>query len=66
LFKWLPRRVPDVERLPMAPSSLKHVVNALLKGRRKHEEQTFGEEKSDMIDLDEDDLPEEEYREGLS
>jgi hypothetical protein len=50
-----------------APSSLKHVVNALLKGRRKHEEQAFGEEeKSDSIDLDEDDLPEEEYREGLS
>jgi len=48
------------------PSSLKHVVNALLKGRRKHEEQAFGEEEKTDTYVDENDSLEEEYREDLS
>jgi hypothetical protein len=48
------------------PSSLKHVVNALLKGRRKHEEQAFGEEEKTDTYVDDDDSLEEDYREDLS
>jgi hypothetical protein len=45
------------------PSSLRHVVKELFKGRRKNEQQTFGEEQSN--DLDKDDIQEGEYREEL-
>ena len=45
------------------PSSLRHVVKALLKGRRSSEEQGFGEEEKTETCLDEDDLMEEERRE---
>ena len=45
------------------PSSLRHVVKALFKGRRKSEEQAFGEEEKTETCLDEDDLVEEERRE---
>ncbi|KAI0300498.1 hypothetical protein B0F90DRAFT_1629671 [Multifurca ochricompacta] len=48
-----------------APSSLRHVVHALLKGRRKNEEQAFGEEESNETYVDEDDVQEMEYREYL-
>jgi hypothetical protein len=48
------------------PSSLRHVVNALLKGHRKDEEQAFGEEGRGDTYYDEDDLLEEEHRGKLS
>jgi hypothetical protein len=48
------------------PSSLRHVVKELLKGRRKNEEQTFGEEQRNDTYSDEDDIQEGEYREDLS
>ena len=49
-----------------APSSLRHVVKAVLKGRRKNEEQAFGEEeKTDEYDEDEDDIEEDHHREYL-
>ena len=48
------------------PSSLRHVVNALLKGHRKNEEQAFGEEGRGDTYYDEDDLLEEEHRGNLS
>jgi len=53
---------------PWAPSSLRHVVNAMLKGRRRNEEQAFGEEEGLGVYMDEDgdDIGEEEYRENLS
>ncbi|KAI0254490.1 hypothetical protein BJV78DRAFT_1338541 [Lactifluus subvellereus] len=44
------------------PSSLRHVVKALLKGRRKNEEQAFGEEERDDTYMDEDDIEEKQYR----
>jgi hypothetical protein len=48
------------------PSSLRHVVKALLKGRRKNEEQGFGEEERAESFSDDDDLSEEEHhREGF-
>ena len=52
------------------PSSLRHVVKALFKGRRKSEEQAFGEEekiqKNDTdSSLDEDEIEEADYREDL-
>ena len=46
-----------------APSSLRHVVKALLRGRRKSEEQAFGEEEKTETCLDDDDLLDEERRE---
>jgi hypothetical protein len=45
------------------PSSLRHVVKALLKGRRKNEEHAFGEEEKNDAYSDEDDIEEEHYRE---
>ena len=48
------------------PSSLRHVVKALFKGRRKSEEQAFGEEEKTETCLDEDDPVEEERREDPS
>lgn len=49
------------------PSSLRHVVKAVFKGRRKNEEQAFGEEqKNDTEDDDDDDNPEREHREDHS
>lgn len=45
------------------PSSLRHVVKALLRGRRKSEEQAFGEEEKTETCLDDDDLLDEERRE---
>ena len=45
------------------PSSLRHVVKALFKGRRKNEEQAFGEEERN--ETDEDDIEEADYREDL-
>lgn len=44
------------------PSSLMHVVKAVLKGRRRNEEQAFGEEAKDDVYTDEDDIEEEQYR----
>jgi hypothetical protein len=41
------------------PSSLRHVVKALLKGRRKNEEQAFGEEQKNDTDSVDDDAHEE-------
>ena len=48
------------------PSSLRHVVKALFKGRRKNEQRAFGEEEKNDTDLDEDDIEEADYREELS
>jgi hypothetical protein len=45
------------------PSSLRHAVKAVLKGRRKNEEQAFGEEEKDEEYTDEDDIEEKKYRE---
>ena len=45
------------------PSSLRHVVKALLKGSRKNEEQAFGEEEKTETWSDEDDLSKQEHRE---
>lgn len=47
---------------PWGPSSLRHVMNALLKGRRKNEERAFGEEERSDTYLDEDDIVEKQYR----
>jgi hypothetical protein len=41
-------------------------VKALLKGRRRSEEQTFGEEQKNETYLDEEDIKYEERREDLS
>jgi hypothetical protein len=52
------------------PSSLRHVVKELFKGRRKSEEQAFGEEENLKNDadsgLDEDEIEEKDHREDLS
>lgn len=50
------------------PSSLRHVVKALFKGRRKNEERAFGEEEKEDSDssLDEEDIEEKDYREEPS
>ena len=48
------------------PSSLRHVVKELFKGRRKNEEQAFGEEERNDTFSDEDDTHEGEHREYLS
>jgi hypothetical protein len=49
------------------PSSLRHVAKELFKGRRRNEEQTFGEEQKNYLD-DEDDIleAEGEYREDFT
>jgi hypothetical protein len=47
------------------PSSLRNIAKALLKGRRRSEEQTFGEEERNETYLDEEDICE-ERREDLS
>ena len=48
------------------PSSLRNMAKALFKGRRRSEEQTFGEEERNETYLDEDDTKYEERRENLS
>ena len=48
------------------PSSLRNMAKALLKGRRRSEEQTFGEEQRNETYLDEEDVDYEERREDLS
>ena len=48
------------------PSSLRNMVKALLKGRRRNEEQTFGEEEKNETYLDEEDIKYEDRRENLS
>ena len=49
------------------PSSLRHVVKAVFKGRRKNEEQAFGEEQKNDTDSDDgDDDDSHEHREGHS
>ena len=48
------------------PSSLRNIANALLKGRRRSEEQAFGEEQRNETYLDEEDIKYEERREDLS
>ncbi|KAI0297584.1 hypothetical protein B0F90DRAFT_1819180 [Multifurca ochricompacta] len=45
-----------------APSSLRYVVNALLKGRRKNEEDIFGEEERNETYVDEEDIREKKYQ----
>ena len=47
------------------PSSLRNMAKALLKGRRRSEEQTFGEEERNETYLDEEDIKYEERREDL-
>lgn len=47
------------------PSSLRNVAKALLKGRRRSEEQTFGEEQRNETYLDEEDINYDERREDL-
>jgi hypothetical protein len=48
------------------PSSLRNMVKALFKGRRRSEEQAFGEEQRNETYLDEEDTNWEERREDLS
>lgn len=48
------------------PSSLRNMAKALFKGRRRSEEQTFGEEERNEPYLDDDDIKYEERREDLS
>lgn len=48
------------------PSSLRNMAKALLKGRRRSEEQTFGEEQKNETYLDEEDIDYEQRREDLS
>ena len=48
------------------PSSLRNMANALLKGRRRSEEQTFGEEERNEPYLDEEDMKYEGHREEVS
>jgi hypothetical protein len=48
------------------PSSLRNMAKALFKGRRRSEEQTFGEEERNETYLDEEDTKYEERRENLS
>ncbi len=47
------------------PSSLRNMAKALLKGRRRSEEQTFGEEQKNETYVDEEDIKYEERREDL-
>ena len=47
------------------PSSLRNMAKALFKGRRRSEEQTFGEEERNETYLDEEDIEYEERREDL-
>lgn len=47
------------------PSSLRNMAKALFKGRRRSEEQTFGEEERNETYLDEEDIKYEERREDF-